>query len=466
MNTQAFRLVVLVSAEVPEGGNLAAVIVVRNDSGWATPALAVAAGFDEAGQIIKPLGRLQPGNSRNVVFNLPVPYAGTNLLELRLGATDDPSAGAWTGFVRVGVTGKAAGGDIHLNVSGVRHGEGDKQGFGAMNTVHMDFQGLEKAVAAARAAIGGRDDLVPVEVDLEPLDAKVWAESAGIGRRNPDPMPDAVPESAAAPPPPPTPPPRYAAEPPPPETAAAPSFRSPVEQAVADSHRGTSFTLSAVAVVLVGGLLGLLFLKECRSSGEVASSGNAPPSAPSVSNSVMTAPAQSPAPPPRISGGSEIVAPEPQIPFEISLNKSEFREGDALEIEVRSPTDGCLYVFAVWADGHVYLLHPHQGAPDPRVRAGQVVRIPGNGEPVRMFFPDVPGTHAAEHVVAVLAPAPLPGVVIDPDVVQDSAVLGQGLITRTDLLTTRGGKRERPIDVNLPSKPGWHSASKTYLIKK
>jgi hypothetical protein len=460
MSTQAFRLVVLVSAEVPEGGNLGAVVVVKNDSSWATPALAVVAGFDEAGQILKPLGRLQPGTSRNVVFNLPMPYAGTNLLELRLGAIDDPAAGAWTGHVRVGVKGKAAGGDIHLNVSGVRHGDGDKQGFGAMNTVNMDFQGLEKAVAAARAAVGGSGDLVPVEVELEPLDPSVWAETAGIGQAptepKAEPKPEPGPELHAVPTPP-LPSRPAAAESLPPANASASSGRSPVEHAVADSHRGTSFTLSAVAVVLVAGLLGLLFLKECKPAHDSRPVVGNPPT-PENGGGTTAFPAPIP----------QQTAPSPPgtIPFTLTINKTEFREGDALEIEARAPADGHLYVFAVWADGHVYLLHPHKGAPDPRVRAGQLVRIPGDGEPVRMFFPDVPGNHAAEHVVALLAPQTLSGVVVDPDVVQDSALLGLGLVTRADLLTTRGGKRERPIEVNLSAKEGWRSASKTYLIKK
>ena len=53
---------------------------------------------------------------------------------------------------------------------------------------------------------------------------------------------------------------------------------------------------------------------------------------------------------------------------------------DALQIDVRSPRDGYLYIAQAGSDGHsLYLLYPNELARDNRVRGGQAVALPGAG---------------------------------------------------------------------------------------
>jgi len=72
-------------------------------------------------------------------------------------------------------------------------------------------------------------------------------------------------------------------------------------------------------------------------------------------------------------------SPSTSTPLSLELNKSNYAEGDLLELTITLARPGYLYVGAVWANGEVYLLYPNFYHPlngENWLEAGTTLRLP------------------------------------------------------------------------------------------
>lgn len=79
-----------------------------------------------------------------------------------------------------------------------------------------------------------------------------------------------------------------------------------------------------------------------------------------------------------------------------------FRSGDGIKLQVKSKTDGYLYVFNQDAAGQVTPLYPTNGQPSGLIQANTIYSIPPRG---MIYFDNQPGS---EKVTIALAKYPLP----------------------------------------------------------
>jgi len=98
------------------------------------------------------------------------------------------------------------------------------------------------------------------------------------------------------------------------------------------------------------------------------------------------------------------------------------RQGDFVRLSIESPAEGYLYVVdqELHADGTLgppYLIFPtqHTRGGDNRVRGGQLVEIPSQTDPFKMFEIKAKGPNEqGEHLTVLLTPAPIPGLKLTP----------------------------------------------------
>ena len=82
------------------------------------------------------------------------------------------------------------------------------------------------------------------------------------------------------------------------------------------------------------------------------------------------------------------------------------RSGDRLQVRVRAPQDGYVYVIAYGSSGSALLLHPFAGRTETaRVRADKEMIVPDEG----VYLP-LDGRPGREVLFAIWSPAPLQGI--------------------------------------------------------
>lgn len=147
-------------------------------------------------------------------------------------------------------------------------------------------------------------------------------------------------------------------------------------------------------------------------------------------------------------GGDEGRSPLPAPILKIELNKESYVDGDEQLVTVRVPVDGYLYVASIWADGNVYVYFPNSDHPDPQVKAGEIVKLPDSDKySISMHYPLVEQDVVYEQVLAILNPVLIPEIQVDEEHSQTEAFKKQKLVSPDELFAVRGGKLQRPVQL-------------------
>jgi hypothetical protein len=68
--------------------------------------------------------------------------------------------------------------------------------------------------------------------------------------------------------------------------------------------------------------------------------------------------------------------------LEVKCDKAAYRSGDTLVVTIKVPKDGFLRVYSLFGDGELLQIFPNRYEQTYRVKAGQVVTLPGHRDPI------------------------------------------------------------------------------------
>ena len=433
------------SSTVRGGGTFGMLVVVENTTDARLSdvvALAGEYGWGEGEEI----GGIPAQEGRRATLNLRLKESGDWAIPIWVGRDEEGAAG-WKGVITTGVDPDKDHGVKKVTLIGQQI-TGERGGWGSVNEVEMNLKELAHVLDEGQREQIHKGLLVPVAVQLESREPKIWQNYLQSMRRTEEPKPETGNPTVNV---------TIHNSPPEPSSNSPEPVSSP-PASTSQSDRGPDISLVAIAVIavlVVGGLLALLFLKEFEE--DVSQ-----PRPPEKEELVKGGPQPQPVPPPQSIPDS----PSHPLPerFLIDFNKKEYQEGDSFSFRVTIPQDGYLYVIAHWDDRKNYLLFPTENWSGAQVHKGQIIDIPGDrGEPMEMLFPDIPGNLARGDVSAILSSRKL-SLPIDTERDLSEDLIQLGLITEPSLFAHRGPKVVDKMQWN--QSPQYMIATDYYLMKR